>query len=401
MKALVLLASAVVLAASGPVTANPLWTVGNSTSTGDQDNVAIAANRSGNVAIAWEDDRDTTNPGDNLHSDVWVRLFKVGTSVYEQKVSAGGTGNWTHIQPDIGLDDKGNAVVVWSEDPDGNGFYNIAVRVLSSTGTVVYSATANTDSTGQQSFPAVSVDPDGVSGSTSTISYAVAWEDQQGTAAPTVRVAGFKNATRSYEKQVHATGGTNKGPDVAVSASGDTIVVWDEDIDGNGSFNVGLTRFNAAGAVTLAKTIANAGTAGDQTAASVATTSNGDFAVAWESASSIVWRGFTASGTARTGDVIASASGAAPSVGIDDQNNVVIGWTVSGVDTYVHGFGPDGSDNVRLGAQQLSQVTTGKQEAIAVAVSPWGEVSVAYTDDNDGNGFDQVLLGLGIVNTAW
>jgi hypothetical protein len=192
MKALVLLASAAVLAASGPVTANPLWTVGNSTATGDQDNVAVAANRNGNVAIAWEDDRDTTNPGDNLHSDIWVRLFKDGTSVYEQKVSAGGSGNWTHIQPDIGLDDKGDAVVVWSEDPDGNGFYNIAVRVLSPSGAVLSSTTANTDAAGQQSFAAVAVDPDGVAAVPSTVAYAVAWEDQQGTAAPTVRVAGFQ-----------------------------------------------------------------------------------------------------------------------------------------------------------------------------------------------------------------
>jgi hypothetical protein len=200
---------------------------------------------------------------------------------------------------------------------------------------------------------------------------------------------------------VHATGGTNKRPDVAASASGEAIVVWDEDIDANGSFNVGLTRFNAAGTVTLAKTIANAATGGNQTAASVAATSNGDFAVAWESDGSVLWRGFTASGSPRLGDVTASAAGAAPTLGIDDGGNVVIGWTQSAVDTFVHGFGPDGSDNVRLGAQQLSQVTAGLQVGMVVAVSPWGEVSAAYADDNDGNGFDQIIVGLGIVNTAW
>jgi hypothetical protein len=401
MKNLILLVSATVLAASGPVTANPLWTTGNSTATGDQDNVAIAANRSGHVAIAWEDDRDTSNPGDDLHSDIWVRLFKDGASVYELKLSAGGTGNWKHIQPDVGLDDKGNAVVVWSEDPDGNGFYNIAVRVLSPSGSVLYSTTANTDSAGQQSFASVSVDPDGVPTAPSTVSYAVAWEDQQGTAAPTVRVAGFKNATRSYEKQVHATGGTNKRPDVAVSASGEAIVVWDEDIDANGFYNIGLTRFNAAGTVTLAKTAANANGGGNQTGASVAASSNGDFAVAWESDGAVVWRGFTASAAPRHTDVTVAPAGAAPSIGLDDQGNIVVGWTQGGVDTFVHGYGVNASDDVRLGGQQLSQVTAGRQEGLAVAVSPWGEVSMAYTDDNDGNGFDQIILGLGIVNTAW
>ena len=110
-------------AASGPVIAAAQWQAGNSDSTGDQDNVAIAANRSGHVAIVWEDDRDTATPGDNVHSDIWVRLFKDGTSVYEKKLSAGGTAgvNWRHLQPDVGLDDNGNAVIVWADDPDGNG----------------------------------------------------------------------------------------------------------------------------------------------------------------------------------------------------------------------------------------------------------------------------------------
>lgn len=35
-----------------------------------------------------------------------------------------------------------------------------------------------------------------------------------------------------------------------------------------------------------------------------------------------------------------------------------------------------------------------------VAVSPWADVAVAYPDDNDGNSFDQALLGLGLSNAA-
>jgi hypothetical protein len=36
-----------------------------------------------------------------------------------------------------------------------------------------------------------------------------------------------------------------------------------------------------------------------------------------------------------------------------------------------------------------------------VAVSPWGEVTAAYTDDNDGNQFDQILAGFGLTNAGW
>jgi hypothetical protein len=389
------------VAAAAPVIAAPSWQAGNSTATGDQDTVAIATNRNGHVAIVWEDDRDTTAPEDNVHSDVWVRLFKDGTPVYEAKLSAGGTGNWRHLAPDVGLDDKGNAVVVWADDPDANGFYNIPVRVLSPTGAVLYSAQANTDAAGQQLNPTVSVDPDGVPTAPSTVAYAVAWEDTQGTAAPTVRIAAFKNATRTYEKQVHTSGGTHKRPDVAVTASGEAIVVWDEDGDGNGVYNVGLTRFSAAGTVTLAKTIANSNAAGQEKAAQVAVNFNGDFAVAWEADAAVAFRGFSHTGTALHADVSVATAGIGPSVGIDDQQNVVVAWTVSGVDTFVRGYGPNGDGTGRLESQQLSQVTAGKQDGIVTAVSPWGEVSVAYTDDNDGNASDQIILGVGVASAAW
>ncbi|MFD0568636.1 hypothetical protein ACFQ0T_04235 [Kitasatospora gansuensis] len=121
------------------------WVTANSDSTGDQDSAQVAANRLGDVAVVWEDDRDSTNPGDNAHSDVWVRMYRNGVSAYEQKLSAGGTAGvaWRHLQPDVGLDDRGNAVVVWAEDPDGNGLYNITYRVLSPAGAVLGSGQAN------------------------------------------------------------------------------------------------------------------------------------------------------------------------------------------------------------------------------------------------------------------
>src|SRR5687767_5216170 len=94
--------------------ATPTWSTANSVSTGDQDAPAIATNRNGYVAVVWEDDRDTDNATDNVHSDVWLRTFRNGTALYQVKLSAGGSSgvtNWRHLHPDVGLDDKGNAVV--------------------------------------------------------------------------------------------------------------------------------------------------------------------------------------------------------------------------------------------------------------------------------------------------
>jgi hypothetical protein len=386
--------------------AAPTWVTANSVSTGDQDAASVAINRNGYVAVAWEDDRDTDNATDPVHSEIYLRLFRNGTAVYETKLSAGGSSgvtNWRHLHPDVGLDDKGNAVVVWQDDPDGNGYYNIPYRVVNTAGTVTASGNANSSATGQQINPRVAVDPDGAP-SGAAVAFTVAWEDIQTGTPATVKAAGYTGpTTRAWEVTASQTTGQHHNPDVAVSASGDAVVVWDEDGDANGDYNIGLIRLaRTNGAATLSRRVANVNTTGQQTHPAAAANFNGDFAVAWESAG--VWtRSFTSAGTARYGDVQVASAGVGPSIGIDDQAQTVVGWSVSGADpdVWVRGFGTDGTDTGRLSSQRLSSATDGRQEQMTLAVSPYAEVAVAYTDDSDGNTYDQVILGTGISNNSW
>jgi hypothetical protein len=391
--------------------ATPTWVTANSASTGDQDAPSVAINRNGYVAVVWEDDRDTDNATDPVHSDIWLRLFHNGTAVYEKKLSAGGDSgvtNWRHLHPDVGLDDKGNAVVVWQDDPDGNGYYNIPYRVVSTAGTVTASGNANSSATGQQINPRVSVDPDGAP-SGGAVAFTAVWEDIQTGTPATIKAAGYTGpTTRAWEVTASQTTGQHHIPDVAVSASGDAVVVWDEDGDANASYNVGLVRLaRTNGAVNLTRRVANSNTGGEQTHATVDANFNGDFAVAWESnhtGTAGAWtRTFDANGTARFADVQVAAGGKAPSVGIDDVKQTVVGWTAQATDAdvWVRGFDAAGTDTGRLSAQQLSSATAGRQEQMTVAVSPYAEVAVAYTDDNDGNTYDQVVLGLDISNNSW
>ena len=107
----------------------------------------------------------------------------------------------------------------------------------------------------------------------------------------------------------------------------------------------------------------------------------------------------------RRRDAPLAAGATAPSIGIDDQANCrrLVGPGERPVDRSGpgRGFNPDGTAAGRLPAQCSADVTTGRQEQPAVAVSPWGEVALTYTDDNDGNPFDQVILGLGLTNAEW
>jgi hypothetical protein len=365
------------LLAPAPVT----WSTVNSDSTGDQDNASVSATRNGYTAVVWEDDKDTTNPADAVHSDVWIRLYKEGTSLYEKKLSSGGTGNWRHWQPDVSLHENGTAVVVWSEDADGNGFYNIAVRSVSTTGAVSGSGTANANSDGQQHFPSVAADPD-------TGGFAVTWEDKQGTNAPTVRVSGFASiSSKTYEAQVNNAGGTHAKPQVAMGAAGNAIVAWEADA------NVARKILTPAGGVKQAQTVVGQGKR-----PAVAANFNGDFAVAWEQAG-VRSRSFTAAGAVR-GAADAVTTGGDPQIGIDDQLGVAV-TTAEAQDVHTVVYNPDGTTTGRPARQLTVSNATGRQDQPAVGVDPWGRISVVYTDDNDGNGFDQVYLGTGLTTQAW
>lgn len=371
------------------------WTTANSTATGDQDNSAIASVRTGYAAVVWEDDRDTTAPADNVHSDVWLRVYRDGVSLFEKKLSAGGTATWRHIQPDVALHEDGSSVVTWADDADGNGYYQVAVRAVNTAGTVTGSATANASSAGQQINPSVAADPDGAG-------FAVAFEDKQSTTPATVRLSGFASITsKTYEVQVNATGGTHQRPDVAMGAAQNAIVVWDEDGDANGSFNIARKSFTSAGAVKLAQAVVNVNTGGQQRHASVAANFNGDFVVGWETdhtgTAQIGARSFSATGVAGPETLI---PGADPQVGIDDQRAAAVA-SAEAQDIYVQGLNVDGTTIGRHPRTRVNTTVTGRQDEPALTVDPWGQIVMAYTDDNDGNLFDQVYLGTGITNSTW
>ncbi|KJK33206.1 hypothetical protein UK23_47125 [Lentzea aerocolonigenes] len=364
------------LLAPAPMT----WSTVNTDSTGDQDNASVSATRNGYTAVVWEDDRDTTAPEDPIHSDIWIRLYQEGTSLYEKKLSTGGTGNWRHWQPDVSLHEDGTAVVVWSEDPDGNGFYNIAVRSVSTAGTVSGSGTANAGADGQQHFPSVAADPD-------TGGFAVTWEDQQGTAAPTVRVSGFASiSSKTYEAQVSNAGGTHAKPQVAMGAAGNAIVAWEADA------NIARKILTPSGGVKQAQT-----TTGQGKHPAVAANFNGDFAVAWEQ-SGVKTQSFTAAGAPR--GAVASTTGTDPQIGIDDQLGVAV-TTAEALDVYTQVYNPDGTTTGRPPRRLTVSNATGRQDEPAAGVDPWGRITVVYTDDNDGNGFDQIYLGTGLTTQQW
>ncbi len=76
----------------------------------------------------------------------------------------------TRVVPAIGLDSLGNIVVVWQDDSDGNGAFQIRAGSYAAVGTsTVAEWTVNRDPSGQQLFPGAAL---GASGA-----LIIAWED--------------------------------------------------------------------------------------------------------------------------------------------------------------------------------------------------------------------------------
>jgi hypothetical protein len=119
-------------------------------------------------------------------------------------------------------------------------------------------------------------------------------------------------------------------------------------------------------------------------------------------------------GVAQTGDIPVAADPAgagdpigtqgAAQTGIDDQRNSVVAWTeegYSGPDVWARGLDNRGGTAGRLPALRFNPSTSDRQEEPALAVTSWGEVNIAYTDDADGNRSDQIHLRTGFANAIW
>lgn len=389
-------------------------TTGNGNPAGDQDRAQMAASRNGHLAIVWEDDQSPSDPDDNIHSQVYIRMFQNGISKYEKQISSGGSGNWRHVRPDVAVDSSGNAVVTWQHDADGNGYYNIYAAYLNTSGTIVGTTRVNNNYDGQQAYPAVAMDPNGGAGG----GFVVVWEDRR-TSPRQIQAAGFGSITsKRYEKRVSSTTGTNVLPDVGMDGAGNAYVVWQEDKDGDDFYDIALRVFTGTGTNKVLQKKVNAEGGEQQVDPSIAVNQNGDFAVTWRGnqtgALRAYFRTFNSAATPLITDrrVIADdeATGeplgdqTEPKTGIDDQGNVIIAWMEAGFagsEPWARGFSRTGSPAGKFPPARMSVFTTNTQADVSLAMHPYGEFSVGYTDDRDGNGSGEIQLRNFFSNALW
>ncbi|OGR04263.1 MAG: hypothetical protein A2284_00320 [Deltaproteobacteria bacterium RIFOXYA12_FULL_61_11] len=368
----------------------------NSVGEGQQERPAVAMAENGDFVAVWEDDSSKADGAGNR--DIFLRGFLAGGCQKFPAQVINGNQNGQQRHPAVAVDRDGRAVVVWEDDTDGNGVFQVKARGFHADGSERLPVfTVNSEASGQQRNPAIGMSSDG--------RFVVAWEDVAGGNGAQILVRGF-NADGSPlfpDRSGHTdTAGQHLEPTVALDASGAFVVAWQDDTDGNGYYQIHARGFDSAGKERFPKIVVNSVDTGQQYRPSLSLDQAGHFVVVWEDDqdkdgnSNLLARGFNADGTARFSDfaVVAGAgTHAAPSLAAGTDGSFVVAWQDDGdgngtSQIHAKAFRADGSEwqarwtvNLQSAGQQLSP-------SVALAGKT---LVVAWQDDLDGNEVYQIL----------
>jgi hypothetical protein len=368
----------------------------NAVGKGDQRAPLVALVPGGAFVAAWEDDSSTAD-GTKNH-DVRLRGFAPGGCAGFAEGFVDPATDGDQASPAMAVDAAGNVVVVWEDDPDDNGVYQIRARGFAADGSVrIPTFTVNSAAKGDQRHPAIAMAPDG--------RFVVAWEeDPENDGTAQIFVRGFDAAGKPSfaDRSVHADAkGTRLAPAIAMDADARFVVAWEDDSDLNGSFQIHARGFLADGSERFPRRTVNSVADGQQRRPAIGASATGAFVVAWEDDPKgdghyrVLARGFDPQGTATIPDFpLATKAGGlhrAPSVAMAPSGAFAVGWEADGegVDVHVRTFHPDGS--AWLGETKANRLGTGHQRAPHVGFDDTGHLVVAWADDMDGNGANQIL----------
>jgi hypothetical protein len=300
-----------------------------------QRNAAVAMKKDGSFVVAWESYCLTwgRNGSSAFYTEICARRFDKNGSPLGEEFLVNTTFEGYQRKPDIGIDAKGNFVVVWqSWDQDGSTEGVYAQRFNAQGKALGGEFQVNTTTQGYQDDAAVAMDRSG--------NFLIAWDGPGGIYA---RRYDNKGKASGPEVQVNKY---NKGftwyPAAAADYNGNFIVIWQSDKQDGDSFGVYARRLNSKGQVAGPEFRINKYTKSLQTRPSIAIDAAGNFVVVWQSYQQdgddygIFFRAFNKSGKALGSDVrvnlTTSNAQECPKIAIDDAGNFVVAWQDNGQD---------------------------------------------------------------------
>jgi hypothetical protein len=352
----------------------------------------------GAFAVAWQDNSDGSDGAGN--HDIFVRGFAAGgcQEIADLRVNTDPAGH--QANPAIAMDDLGNFVVVWEDDTDGNGVYQIKARGFLADGSERFATiTVNSTAAGQQTAPAVAMAPGGT--------FVVAWQDDPANDDnDQIWMRGFNadGSERFADRSAHDdTLGQRVAPALDLDGSGNILLAWQDDTDGNGTYQIHARGFLTNGTNGLARFTVNSVAAGQQLQPDVAVAADGRFVVVWrddqnsDGDAQILARGFDAAGAERFADFgVSPATGQHldPRVVCTDQADFVVTWAddTDGNGSYQVRAARYAANGVStVAAWTVNTESTGQQLVPGAALNDSGALVIVWEDDMDGNGVFQIL----------
>jgi hypothetical protein len=232
----------------------------NGTASGQQVNPAVGMAADGRFVVAWEDGDQIKMRG--FHAD--------GTQSFADRTVNSSTAG-KHLAPALALASTGRVYAAWRDDSDDDGVYQIRVAGFTAAGvarTDLVERNANVRLAGQKTSPSVGVAADG--------RFAVAWASTTDLAGATLSAGRRQIYARGFD----ATGvqriaellvpgdtdGNRVAPALAMQPDGAFVVVWQDDGDDNGSYQIRAAAFAETGAVRKGVWTVNREASGQQVA---------------------------------------------------------------------------------------------------------------------------------------
>ncbi len=319
-------------------------------------------------------------------NDEWVGVDDIQVASREFDINTYTTSN--QFNPSVAMDADGDTLVVWeSFGQAGPGFgTDIYGQRFNAAGSKVGGEfLVNTSTSNTQQTVSVAMDADGDA--------IVVWNSYQqdgsldGIVGQRFNAAGAKVGG---EIQVNTyTTGRQQFPAVAVDADGDTVVVWQSNLQDGSSYGVYGQRFDAAGMKVGGEFQVNTTTNNAQRFPSVAMDADGDIFVAWESLQTsdlnVYGQRFDAAGMKVGGEfLINTFTGSheyGPSVSMDAVGNAFVAWVDVLQDASTNGIYAQRFDaaGMKVGAEfRVNTNSEGHQIFPSVAMDADGDAFVTW-----------------------
>ena len=290
---------------------------------GNQLNPVIAVAANGSFVVVWEDDIDN-----NDFFQIWAAGFNSDGSLRFNRITVNSEAAGQQKNPDIAMSPNGEFVVVWEDDQDGNGRFNILGRGFNADGTPRFSDRLMAlTGAGASVDPSIGMADDG--------SFVVTWaDDEDYNGFYQIKARGFNSngSQRFSPMTVNSAGaGQQIQPDIALNSNGDYVIAWADDQDGNWFYDIKARGFFANSGERFSDTTLNSVGTASQYRPVLGLADDGNFAAAWvDQEHRIIARGYDATGTPNYEDIETNNNlfqlKSRPAIGINKQGDFVVLW---------------------------------------------------------------------------